>query len=187
MNLYVLPDDGVAESDLEEVERWAAQQYPFTVRRMAPLAVPETAHAPERHQWDGTMVLRAALEICPPDATRLLTITGKDLYIPMLTFIVGQAQLDGTAAIVSTARLRPEFHGFPPLRDLMLERLRKEILHEMGHTFGLTHCTDRTCAMSLSITTEHIDRKRAEMCHVCDLRVAEKLDALRLEAGAAEE
>lgn len=163
------------------------RELPFETGRLAPMPLPEGAHDKGRDQYDGTVMLRAALDRCPADATRLLMITEKDLFIPMLTFIVGQAQLDGTAAIVSLARLRQEFHGLPSNRDLLVERWQKEILHELGHTFGLTHCSDKGCTMSLSITTEHIDRKNAELCRNCHLRVLDKLDTLHREAGAAEE
>ena len=71
--------------------------------------------------------------------------------------------------------------------DLLFERCRKEIRHELGHTFGLTHCVDKSCAMSLSITTEHIDRKDADLCRNCHIRVMDKLDTLRRESGAAED
>lgn len=187
MILYLLPDGEVEEEDLCELENWVKGELPFDTRRLDPMPIPEGAHNPERDQYDGTIMLRAALDGCPPDATRLLMVTEKDLFIPMLTFIVGQAQLDGTVAIVSLARLRSEFHGLPANRRLLVERYLKEALHELGHTFGLTHCRDKGCVMSLSITTEHIDRKRGEMCHSCHIRVLDKLDTLCREAGAAED
>ena len=187
MILYLLPDDEVKEEDLREMENWVKRELPFETRRLAPMALPQGAYDQGRGQYDGTVMLRAALELCPADATRLVMVTEKDLFIPMLTFIVGQAQLDGTAAIVSLARLRPEFHGLPANHDLLVERYRKEILHELGHTFGLTHCVDKNCTMSLSISTEHIDRKSLEMCRDCHIRVLDKLDTLRREAGAVED
>ena len=40
-------------------------------------------------------------------------MTEGDLAIPTLTFVFGQAQLDGPVAVVSLARLRQEFYGLP--------------------------------------------------------------------------
>lgn len=187
MLLSVLPVAGVADEDLVEMERFVGQVLPFEIRREPAIPVPAGSFDPKRNQHDGTVTLRAGLALCPPDATRLLMITEQDLFIPMLTFIFGQAQLDGTAAVVSLARLRPEFHGLPPRRSLFVERYKKEILHELGHTFGLTHCTDSRCAMSLSIKIMNIDRKRGELCHACHVRLADKLDTLGREAGRAKD
>ena len=65
-----------------------------------------------------------------------------DLYVPVLTFVFGEAQLEGNCAVVSTARLHEEFYGMPASDDLLGERLLKEAVHELGHTFGLRHCAD---------------------------------------------
>ena len=75
---------------------------------------------------------------------------GCDLYVPVLTFVFGEAQLDGNCAVVSTARLHEEFYGLPPREDLLRERLVKEAAHELGHTFGLRHCADWRCVMASS-------------------------------------
>jgi len=187
MLLSILPVGGVEEADLLEMERFVGTRLPFETRRQAPMPVPPDARDPRREQYDGTVMLRAALDLCPPDAKRLLVITELDLFIPMLTFIFGQAQLDGTAAIVSLARLRPEFHGLPPRREVFVGRYFKEILHELGHTFGLTHCADPRCAMSLSIKIANIDLKQDELCHGCNVRLTEKLETLRRETGTPEE
>ena len=84
-----------------------------------------------------------------PDA-RVLGVTTCDLYVPVLTFVFGEAQLDGNCAVVSTARLHEEFYGLPRERCLLRERLIKEAAHELGHTFGLRHCPDWRCVMSSS-------------------------------------
>ena len=84
-----------------------------------------------------------------PDA-RELGVTVGDLYVPLLTFVFGEAQVDGSCATVSTARLRKEFYGLPADEALLRERLLKESLHELGHTFGLRHCADWRCVMASS-------------------------------------
>jgi archaemetzincin len=104
---------------------------------------------------------------CPDDALRVLGVTERDLFIPVLTFVFGHAQLGGRAAVVSLARLRQEFYGLEPNRQMLLDRARKEALHEAGHTFGLVHCPDRNCAMALSTRVQQIDEKRAAFCRVC--------------------
>ena len=107
----------------------------------------------------------------PEDACKLLAVTERDLFIPVLTFVFGQAQLGGRAAVVSLARLRQEFYGLAPNREVFLERALKEALHETGHMFGLVHCADRSCAMSLATNVRQIDMKRAAFCARCAARL----------------
>lgn len=176
-SLSVLPCIQVDAGDLETMEEFLASSLPLRIERCAPVALPESSYLPKREQYDGSALLRYALEQGPPAADRVLLVTELDLCIPMLTFIFGQAQLDGRAAIVSLARLRPEFDGLPPDPALTRERLCKEALHELGHTFGLTHCTDPECAMSLSINIANIDRKSADLCRDCAILLIERLEA----------
>ena len=128
----------------------------------------EFAYDPVRRQYRSIDVLEMLVDACPADAFKLLAVTECDLFIPVLTFVFGQAQLKGKVAVVSLARLRQEFYGFPENREVFLERLLKEALHETGHTFGLVHCADGSCAMSLATNIRHIDRKRAGFCTSCE-------------------
>jgi archaemetzincin len=91
----------------------------------------------------------------------LLAVTDRDLFVPVLTFVFGQAQLGGRSAVVSLARLRQEFYGLAAQSRVLLERAAKEALHETGHMFGLVHCADRSCAMSLATNVRQIDLKQA--------------------------
>jgi archaemetzincin len=119
-----------------------------------------------RGQYYSTAILQQMERAVDPDA-RVLGVTGCDLYVPVLTFVFGEAQLDGNCAVVSTARLKEEFYGLPPREDLMRERLVKEAAHELGHTFGLRHCENWRCVMSSSHGVERLDVKGAEFCKAC--------------------
>jgi len=119
-----------------------------------------------RHQYHSTAILQRLERANDPDA-RILGVTSLDLYVPVLTFVFGEAQLDGNCAIVSTARLREEFYGMPRQEELARERLAKEAVHELGHTFGLRHCADWRCVMASSHAVERLDVKTAEFCKSC--------------------
>ena len=127
----------------------------------------EFAFDPVRNQYGSIAVLEMLARRCPADALKLLAVTGQDLFIPVLTFVFGQAQLGGRVAVVSLARLKQEFYGLPANREIFLERAYKEALHETGHTFGLVHCADRSCAMSLATNIRQIDLKQAAFCSTC--------------------
>ena len=99
-----------------------------------------------------------------PDA-KLLGVTDVDLFIPVLTFVFGEAQLGGQAAVVSTARLRE-----PALESLVRARLAKEAVHEVGHTFGLVHCASPACVMARSPALASVDVKEDRLCSDCRIR-----------------
>jgi archaemetzincin len=124
-----------------------------------------------RGQYHSTEILRRLTKRPVIETWRLLAVTEADLYIPILTFVFGEAQLGpssaATAALVSMHRLRQEFYGMPPDPELLSERLLKESLHELGHTVGLRHCRDYRCVMSSSHSVENIDLKLAQFCRSC--------------------
>jgi archaemetzincin len=121
---------------------------------------------PFRGQYHSTAILQRMERVCDPDA-RVLGVAACDLYVPVLTFVFGEAQLDGKCAVVSTARLSEEFYGLPGRDELLRERLVKEAVHELGHTFGLRHCPDWRCVMTSSHAVERIDVKGADFCGRC--------------------
>jgi archaemetzincin len=123
-----------------------------------------------RNQTHSTAILSAMLPLA--NGSRVLAITAADLYVPVLTFVFGEAQLAGNCAIVSTHRLREEAYGLPADPALLTERLRKEAVHELGHTFGLRHCQDWRCVMASSHSVELVDTKTAEFCSTCRKAIA---------------
>jgi len=94
-----------------------------------------------------------------------------DLYIPILTFVFGEAQIGGPCGLVSAHRLRQEFYGLPRDGEMLRQRLLKEAVHEIGHTLALTHCDDYQCAMAPSHAVEWIDLKETTLCETCRTRV----------------
>jgi archaemetzincin len=127
----------------------------------------EFAYNPPRGQYHSTEILKRLLQDPRAESWRILGVTDVDLYIPILTFVFGEAQLGGNAALVSTHRLRPEFYGMPRDPELLHQRLVKEALHELGHTLGLRHCPDYVCVMSASHSADRIDLKEADFCLDC--------------------
>jgi archaemetzincin len=124
-----------------------------------------------RGQHYSTEILRGLVPLARPDV-RLLGVTALDLFVPVLTFVFGEAQLEGNSAVVSLHRLREPFYGLPDRPELTRERLFKEAVHELGHTFGLRHCIDWNCAMASSHGVELLDVKGAEFCASCRKVVA---------------
>ncbi|MGB9663489.1 MAG: archaemetzincin family Zn-dependent metalloprotease [Ignavibacteria bacterium] len=123
-------------------------------------------YSEERDQYYSTKLLEYVLSNFY-DFKKILMITDFDLYVPVLTFVFGEAQLNGKAAIVSAHRLYPEFYGLPSNEELFLSRLIKEINHELGHTYGLRHCLNFECVMHSSSNVDEIDIKSENFCLKC--------------------
>jgi archaemetzincin len=134
---------------------------------------PEFAFHGERQQYHSSEVLHRMQNFLTPDSWRVLGVAAVDFYIPILTFVFGEAQMGGPCAVVSLHRLRQEFYGLPPDRDILRHRLVKEAVHEIGHTLDLTHCDDYRCAMAPSHAVEWIDLKERLLCASCQSRVFE--------------
>ncbi len=122
---------------------------------------------PDRNQYHSSEILLGLKNIFMPSKDKILAVTDLDLFIPILTFVFGEAQLDGPTAVISTFRLRPEFYGLPPNKNLVMQRLIKEAIHELGHTFGLVHCLNQGCVLNASTYVEEIDLKEADFCPEC--------------------
>jgi len=125
------------------------------------------AFHPERQQYHSSQILLGIKNLVSPDQNKIVALTDLDLFIPILTFVFGEAQLDGPTAVVSTFRLRPEYYGLPRDDNLVLQRLIKESIHEIGHTFGLVHCLNPGCVLNVSTYVEEIDLKMDEFCQDC--------------------
>jgi archaemetzincin len=145
---------------LEPVCRQVGEAFGRAVQRIDDPRRPTDTLDGRRGQHSSGAILRWVAALRP--AQRLVAVTDVDLFVPVLTFVFGEAQLGGHAALVSTARLVPD-DGSAMLRA----RLAKEVVHELGHTFGLTHCPDHGCAMARSATLYDVDRKRAWLCPDC--------------------
>ena len=174
-SIYLAPIGTVDEGLLGMLEDSLRQAFGFEVRRAASCADPLYAFDASRLQYSSTLILREIVRSLPSDAFRVLGVTEVDLFIPMLSFIYGQAQLGGKAGIVSVARLSQEFYGMPANQDLKANRTVKEAIHELGHTFGLIHCLDKGCPMSLATNIHQLDLKGSELCHGCSLVMQESI------------
>ncbi|HUI29436.1 MAG TPA: hypothetical protein VLX91_04395 [Candidatus Acidoferrales bacterium] len=144
-----------------------------------------------RNQYNSTSILSALLEksaewIRPADFSngppsvpaerdftrmrsggKILGVTDGDIFVPVLTYVFGEAQFDGKAAVVSSHRLREEFYGLQPDKIVFMSRLAKEAIHELGHTFGLIHCGNYLCVMHSSTGVEEVDVKTDRFCDEC--------------------
>jgi archaemetzincin len=158
--------------------------------------VVDKAYDHSRAQYNSTLLLKELLQLYAPDnvllseaknlsfqrrsstllrsgsQSKILGITSVDLFVPVLTYVFGEAQLDGVAGVMSTYRLDDTIYGLPPDNIKFFERSIKESVHELGHTFGLLHCKNYACAMHSSTTVDDIDIKGAALCGECMRKIS---------------
>ena len=122
---------------------------------------------PTRKQYNGTLLLKKIESEFSSGSSKTIAIFNIDLFIPILTYIFGQAYLNGNSGIVSVYRLSNERYGIGKDDEIIVDRFRKEVIHELGHMFGLIHCYDSDCVMRSSTYVEDIDQKSHNLCVKC--------------------
>jgi archaemetzincin len=122
---------------------------------------------PVRRQYNGNNLLRMMDLQMMESSVKTIGLFNVDLFIPILTYIFGQAVLGGQTGIASLYRLYNERYGMPADHALLAERFKKEVIHELGHTFGLIHCFTPNCVMKSSTYMEDIDLKESHLCPKC--------------------
>lgn len=122
---------------------------------------------PTRRQYNGVKLIHEVENAFASDSSKTVGLFNVDLFIPILTYIFGQAFLNGRAGIASNYRLSNERYGIITDDKMVLNRFIKEVIHELGHTFGLIHCHIPTCVMRSSTYMEDIDQKSIHLCLNC--------------------
>lgn len=162
---------GASHHQLESLALELEASFGLRVEQHTPAFDPEAGYDASRGQFNSRTLLTLLLQHHPgPD--KLLAVTDVDLFIPVLTFVFGEAQLGGRAAVVSSHRLAPDKYGLKPDPALQEARLLTEAVHELGHTFGLVHCHDSRCVMASSPQVEGIDLKSSRFCSECRVLLA---------------
>ncbi len=164
----IIPVGEVEETVLSYLKQRLFQTFNIQTRiRNLPFD-PSLTYDPVRGQYNSSGLLLELINQTPPETLKVLGVTELDLFIPIFTFLFGEAQLNGTGALVSTHRLHNQFYGISENRELLESRLLKESIHELGHTFGLIHCFTLTCVMKSSTYVEEIDQKSVHFCRTCE-------------------
>ena len=131
--------------------------------------MPSDAYDQRRQQYDSSILLKSLLSL-RLSAERVLGITEADLYTGRLNYVFGEGLSLGQVCVVSTHRLRPEVFRAESI-DLFPQCLLKEATHELGHTFGLSHCRSSTCVMYFSNSIFDTDRKSSSFCNLCQSKI----------------
>lgn len=128
----------------------------------------------ERQQYHSTAILEELESQQPTHILKTIALVEVDLFIPILTHVYGEAQLDGKTCIVSSHRLKENLQPVTMEAELTT-RIKKEVFHELGHTFGLLHCKDPKCTMHYCRSIRDVDRKSEGFCRYCTIMLEDAM------------
>ena len=143
---------------------------PFSFQTSATTMPPAHLYDISRKQWISDKILDWLLQNYNPDHnTKVLAICNFDAYSGDLNFVLGEAHLGGRVAAIYLPRLRQELYvKKSDTNKLFEQRVIKEAIHELGHTFGLGHCEENRCVMHFSNSLQDTDFKYYIFCKKCD-------------------
>ena len=120
------------------------------------LAPPEYAFDKRRVQYNAAAILTRLETMEFKGCQPVIALTDEDLFIPVFSFVLGEARMGGKAALVSLYRLQNN-----PLRAV------KVAFHEFGHLMHLDHCHEKSCVMKFSKNIQQLDSITAVFCPYC--------------------
>ncbi|MEP9411705.1 MAG: archaemetzincin family Zn-dependent metalloprotease [Candidatus Brocadia sp.] len=168
--LFILPFGQIPKEVLDFLQIELTRRLGFHVRVNKADPLPQYAFNPWRNQYHSTKILENLREL-KTDDERILGIIDTDLYVPELNFVFGEAHIADKVCVISLVRLRQEYYGLPKDKNLFLSRTLKEAIHELGHTFKLSHCEDPKCIMHFSNSLRDTDIKGPDFCNRCKLKL----------------
>ena len=132
------------------------------------------AYDANRDQYHSTTILEKLAALSPPDSLKLLAVVQVDLFIPILTHVYGEAQLGGKSSVISISRLSEGISKMG-IDETFGDRVAKEAIHELGHTFNLRHCKDANCIMHYCRNEHDVDRKSDQLCRYCRIMLGDEV------------
>jgi archaemetzincin len=130
----------------------------------------------QRLQYDAAVLLKRFEKSAPAFCSKIVAVVDVDLFVPLFTHVLGEAEQNGRIAIVSLYRLRENFAGRNWATDgVSLERAAKVTLHELGHLFNLWHCADTQCLMRFSSDIAEVDLTPMQFCRYCSVFLRDSL------------
>jgi archaemetzincin len=170
--ISVVAVDIVPSHVLERICAAITETFARPCRVGAALPKPYYAFDAQRRQYSAEAILR---RLHVHDAERVLGVVNLDLFVPDLNFVFGLADRANRRALIALPRLRQSFYGKGENEQRFIERSIKEAIHELGHTYGLAHCTNPRCVMSFSNSLADTEYKGRGFCATCRTKLQTQL------------
>jgi len=93
--------EGVGRERLDRLARDLGRTFRTSCRVRDDVLDVKFAHNPARGQYHSTPILERLQSISANGNSRLLGVTAVDLFVPIFSFVFGEAQLEGNCALAS--------------------------------------------------------------------------------------
>jgi archaemetzincin len=117
---------------------------------------PEYAFDSRRIQYNAGTIINRLETMKFKKCDKIIALVDADLFLPVFSFVIGEARMGGASALVSLYRLNKS-----PARAV------KVALHEFGHLMNLDHCHEKTCVMKFSKNFDQLDSISNIFCNYC--------------------
>jgi len=148
---------------------WVFKDFQIKVRILPKeLDLNSSYYHPKKRKYNADRIIKGMNEyLLDYDIFRVLGIVNEDIYSGTYNFIFGRADgIISRIALISVIRLNEIFYNRTEDNSLFEKRTLKEAIHELGHTFGLSHCQNH-CVMQFSNSLMEADNKPIRFCKNC--------------------
>jgi archaemetzincin len=171
-NILVSPIGDLDSSLIDKIMKGVSDCFGYPAIKDSLIEDMEFAFDSVREQYNSTLLLEKLCPLTHANTIKVLAVCDRDLFIPILTHVYGEAQLNGKASVISIYRLKdnlPLING----QSVFFQRVIKEAVHELGHTFNIRHCPNKSCAMHYCHSIGDVDNKSNQLCRYCDIMLAD--------------
>jgi archaemetzincin len=162
----IQPFSGISKTDIQYVFSEIKKVYPF-VELKATTDLPRSAYYPQRNRYRADSLINfLSRQTVSKHVT--IGITASDISATKESIadwgVIGLGFCPGNACIASTFRLA---------KNKQTIQLFKVALHELGHTQGLPHCSDKSCFMRDAEGKNPADEEK-DFCTSCKAKLIAK-------------
>lgn len=142
----------------QEIYRYYGEKADYII-----LPLPSIAYEPTRKRYWADKLIEYLNSIKSSIYNKVIGITCKDIADNDNWGIIGLGENPGIGCVISTYRLRT------PNPIFYQNRILNSVIHELGHTHGLSHCNTESCLMQgcKNGKMNKSDNFTPYMCDVC--------------------
>jgi archaemetzincin len=159
---------------LGEAKEAIEEFYGFDVIYLESRRLPQTAYVKKRRRYQTEQILNYQSELITEDFDKVMGFTTKEITSNAKDSrssypVVAKSDRHGPGSVISTYRIKRYTNSKKEFKS----RFRKIVVHELGHTLGLNHCTDdEFCMMSDYMGSgRRLDKMNNKLCDECSKKI----------------